>query len=77
MTVQNLACHAFRSIFTSLGVLLDVGAVIAMLAVSEGARGDSLKRIQTQGVDNIIIRSILTGPNGKSGDSSAKSGLVS
>lgn len=77
MTVQNLACHAFRSILASLGVVLGVGAVIAMLAVSEGARSDSLKRIQTLGVDNIIIRSIRIGPDGKSGDSDGKSGLDS
>jgi len=40
-----------------LGVVLGVAAVVGMLAVSEGAKHESIERIQQQGVDNIILHS--------------------
>ena len=38
-----------------LGVVLGVATVVGMLAVSEGARRESIERIRRQGVDNIIL----------------------
>ena len=54
-TWLSLKHHAFRSLLAMLGVVLGVAAVVGMLAVSEGARVESVERIQRQGVDNIII----------------------
>lgn len=54
-TFMSLAKHAFRSILAALGVVLGVGAVVGMLAISEGARQEAMARIQAQGVDNIIV----------------------
>jgi putative ABC transport system permease protein len=56
-TWLSLKHHAFRSLLAMLGVVLGVAAVVGMLAVSEGARRESLARIQQQGVDNIILHS--------------------
>ena len=56
-TWLSLKHHAFRSLLAMLGVVLGVAAVVGMLAVSEGARHESLDRIQQQGVDNIILHS--------------------
>jgi putative ABC transport system permease protein len=56
-TWLSLKHHAFRSLLAMLGVVLGVAAVVGMLAVSEGARVESVERIQRQGVDNIILYS--------------------
>lgn len=56
-TWLSLKHHAFRSLLAMLGVVLGVAAVVGMLAVSEGAKRESIERIQQQGVDNIIIHS--------------------
>lgn len=56
-TWLSLRHHAFRSLLAMLGVVLGVAAVVGMLAVSEGARVESVERIQQQGVDNIILHS--------------------
>jgi putative ABC transport system permease protein len=56
-TWLSLKHHAFRSLLAMLGVVLGVAAVVGMLAVSEGARVESIERIQRQGVDNIILHS--------------------
>lgn len=56
-TWLSLRHHAFRSLLAMLGVVLGVAAVVGMLAVSEGARRESIERIRQQGVDNIILHS--------------------
>jgi len=56
-TWLSLRHHAFRSLLAMLGVVLGVAAVVGMLAVSEGAKRESIERIQQQGVDNIILHS--------------------
>ena len=56
-TWLSLKHHAFRSLLAMLGVVLGVAAVVGMLAVSEGARRESIERIQRQGVDNIMLYS--------------------
>lgn len=56
-TWLSLKHHAFRSLLAMLGVVLGVAAVVGMLAVSEGAKRESIERIEQQGVDNIILHS--------------------
>lgn len=56
-TWLSLKHHAFRSLLAMLGVVLGVAAVVGMLAVSEGAKRESIERIAQQGVDNIILHS--------------------
>jgi len=58
MTLLNLSCHAFRALLAALGVVLGVGAVVAMMAISEGGRRESIERIRVMGIDNIVIRSV-------------------
>lgn len=51
----QLAHHRLRSALTLLGMIFGVGAVIAMLAVSEGGRRQALAMIEGMGVDNLIV----------------------
>lgn len=58
ISLRNLAGHAFRSSMTALGVIFGVGAVVAMMAVSEGSRIEAMKDIQAMGIDYIIVHSL-------------------
>ena len=67
-TWLSLRHHAFRSLLAMLGVVLGVAAVVGMLSVSEGARQESIQRIEQQGVDNIIIHSEEPSANASGGE---------
>ena len=55
LSLHNLLLHKVRSILTSLGIIFGVGSVIAMLAVSEGAKRSALAQIEAMGIDKIIL----------------------
>jgi len=55
--VKTLMLHKLRSALTLLGVVFGVGAVIAMLAVGEGASRETLERIKKLGSNNILVSS--------------------
>jgi putative ABC transport system permease protein len=54
----DLALHKFRSALATIGIILGVASVEAMVSISEGAKQETLNRIAVLGVDNIIVRSI-------------------
>ena len=58
LSFSSLAAHPFRSFLAGLGVVFGVGAVVGMLAIGEGARLESIRKIEEMGVDKIIIQSI-------------------
>ena len=66
---KSLLRHLLRSILTMLGIVFGVGAVVAMLAVGEGASYESQERIKRLGSQNIIIRSVKP-PEEETGSSS-------
>jgi len=66
LSLHNLQLHKVRSTLTSLGVIFGVGSVIAMLAISEGAKQAALAQIQAMGVDKIIVFSKRPPVDGKS-----------
>lgn len=55
--IKTLMLHKMRSMLTMLGMVFGVGAVIAMLAVGEGASREALDQIKRLGSQNIIINS--------------------
>ncbi len=57
MGMQGISEHKLRSFLTMLGIIFGVAAVIAMLAIGEGARRKTLAQIKTLGLNNIIVRS--------------------
>lgn len=66
LALHNLLMHKFRSFLTSLGVIFGVGSVIAMLAISEGAKRAALAQIEALGIDKIIVFSQRPPLDGKS-----------
>lgn len=53
---KSLLMHRLRALLSTLGVLFGVAAVIAMLAVGEGAKQEALEQIASLGMNNLIIR---------------------
>jgi len=51
--------NRFRSMLTALGIIFGVAAVIAMLAIGNGARQEILEQMKMVGVNNIIIRPLF------------------
>jgi putative ABC transport system permease protein len=56
MSLESVLAHKVRSVLTILGVIFGVGAVVAMLSISEGARLETMEQISVMGLHNIIIR---------------------
>jgi putative ABC transport system permease protein len=65
LSFHNLLLHKIRSFLTSLGIIFGVGSVIAMLAISEGAKRQSLAQIEALGIDKILVFSKKPAMEGK------------
>ena len=57
IATEALNRYKLRTFLSVLGVILGVAAVIAMMSVSEGARRESLRQVETLGLDNLVVRS--------------------
>lgn len=55
--------NRFRAVLTSLGIIFGVAAVIAMLAIGNGAEKEILEQIRQIGSNNIIINSKIPKEN--------------
>ncbi len=55
ISLEAVFTNKFRSILTALGIIFGVAAVIAMLAIGNGARQEILEQIKLVGLNNIII----------------------
>ena len=56
IAIEALGRYRLRTALSTLGIVLGVGAVIAMLSVGEGAREDVLRQVEQLGLDNVIVR---------------------
>lgn len=52
---EAITANKVRSILTALGIIFGVAAVIAMLAIGNGAKKEILEQIKLVGVNNIVI----------------------
>ena len=55
MGLASLLAHKLRSLLTMLGMIFGVGAVVAMLSITEGAKQEVIRYIDLLGVNNIIV----------------------
>ncbi len=55
LAVSSLLRSKMRSFLTSLGIIIGVGAVIAMVAIGDGARANVQKVFDSMGTDLLII----------------------
>ena len=54
--LKNLRLHKLRSLLTALGIIFGVAAVIAMLAIGNGAQQEILEQMRLLGSNNVLIR---------------------
>jgi putative ABC transport system permease protein len=69
IAIEAVFANRFRSMLTALGIIFGVAAVIAMMAIGNGARQEILDQIKMVGVNNIVITPILE-MSGSSGENS-------
>ncbi len=57
--IEAVFANKFRSILTALGIIFGVAAVIAMMAIGNGAQKEILDQIKMVGVNNIVVSAKL------------------
>jgi putative ABC transport system permease protein len=55
VALRSLAANKLRMVLTMLGVIMGVAAVIAMLAIGEGAQAETLNRFEQMGSNLLIL----------------------
>ena len=56
MALRSLRTNLFRTVLTLLGIIIGVGAVVAMLALGDGSKAAVLSRIEAMGTDLLLVR---------------------
>ncbi|MCP5339635.1 MAG: MacB family efflux pump subunit [Sinobacteraceae bacterium] len=56
MALRSLRANVFRSVLTLLGIVIGVAAVIAMLAIGDGAKKAVIDRISSMGSNLLLVR---------------------
>lgn len=59
IAIGAVIANKIRSLLTALGIIFGVAAVIAMLAIGNGAQREILDQIKLVGVNNIVIKPII------------------
>jgi putative ABC transport system permease protein len=59
IAIGAVLTNKVRSLLTALGIIFGVAAVIAMLAIGNGAQQEILEQIKLVGVNNIVIKPII------------------
>ena len=64
VSLEALTRYRLRTALSTLGIVLGIAAVIAMLSVGEGAREEVLRQVEQLGLDNVIVRNRSFGDDG-------------
>jgi putative ABC transport system permease protein len=59
IAVEAIKANKLRSFLTALGIIFGVAAVIAMLAIGQGAKQEILEQMKLVGVNNIVITPLV------------------
>ncbi|HMJ68721.1 MAG TPA: ABC transporter permease [Cyclobacteriaceae bacterium] len=59
IAIAAVITNKIRSLLTALGIIFGVAAVIAMLAIGNGAQQEILDQIKLVGVNNIVVKPIV------------------
>lgn len=59
IAISAVIANKIRSLLTALGIIFGVAAVIAMLAIGNGAQQEILNQIKLVGVNNIVVKPIV------------------
>ena len=64
VAIYSLLANKLRSFLAVLGIIIGVGAVIAMLAIGAGAKAQVLSSISAMGMNLLVVRPGQHGPGG-------------
>lgn len=59
IAIDAVLANKVRSLLTALGIIFGVAAVIAMLAIGNGAQREILEQIKLVGVNNIVVKPVI------------------
>ena len=59
IAVDAVVANKVRSLLTALRIIFGVAAVIAMLAIGNGAQQEILEQIKLVGVNNIVVKPVV------------------
>jgi len=59
IAVESIISNKLKSMLTALGIIFGVGAVIAMLAIGNGAKQEIMEQMEMVGVNNILINPLI------------------
>ena len=59
IAVESIVSNKLKSMLTALGIIFGVGAVIAMLAIGNGAKQEIMEQMEMVGVNNILINPVI------------------
>ncbi|HYG19561.1 MAG TPA: ABC transporter permease [Ohtaekwangia sp.] len=59
IAIGAVVANKLRSLLTALGIIFGVAAVIAMMAIGNGAQQEILDQIKLVGVNNIVIKPVV------------------
>src|SRR3982750_2787953 len=59
IAIGAVIANKVRSLLTALGIIFGVAAVIAMLAIGNGAQKELLDQIKLVGVNNVVIKPVV------------------
>ncbi|MEM9820762.1 MAG: ABC transporter permease [Bacteroidota bacterium] len=72
LALEGVFSNKLRAFLTALGIIFGVAAVIAMLAIGNGAKQSILEQMKLIGTNNIVIKSVV--PTGEEEEVSANAG---
>ena len=71
--IEGVMANTLRAVLTALGIVFGVAAVIAMLAIGNGAKQSILEQMKLIGTNNIIIKAVVL-KGGDEGEDTANTG---
>ena len=72
IAIDAVVANRIRSLLTALGIIFGVAAVIAMLAIGNGAQQEILNQIKLVGVNNIVVKPVVEQKEEKLADTGGK-----
>src|SRR4051812_45140599 len=76
VSMRALARNKLRSFLTILGVIIGVAAVIAMVAIGEGAKASIQQAFEKMGTNMLVVRSGASKANGARGGAGSQPTLT-
>lgn len=59
IAVESIVSNKLKSVLTALGIIFGVAAVIAMLAIGNGAKQEIIDQMKMVGVNNVLINPVI------------------